>query len=424
MAITIRHSINAALQYGIANLNAFTIAPKRFLTDAPNGRILHCEEHASLSFVSESNSVKYSFFNDGNLMSKHYLHGTTSLRNSVPVRENLWFAPNGFDRVDLELSNSQNAITFPNDFNNAYWVKTNVVVTANTTTAPNGEANADTITPSSGSSFKSVNTGVLTSVVGQDYTFSVYAKKGEFKFIQLLLSVGQSTGNAYANFNLENGTFSMPAGISAYIVEMPNGFYKCSLTFKSANININGFVAVVPSLASARGASITGNASDKLYLWGAEFRSISETISSQKFSFNIDCECDKIRRQITWLNKLGGFDSWMFTGNETKSIQVNRITPIEYPILNNFTPPKRIYANRSNESFERHSVFHRTKDQATAEWLRSELINTIDAYVFSDGKYYPILITDTSQPIYDRALKDWKVLINYRMAYDINIQTR
>jgi hypothetical protein len=60
------------------------------------------------------------------------------------------------------------------EFDDAVWSKTNITVTANTTTAPNGTLTADKLTPSSSDSY--VRYLSFNGTAGSVYTFSFYAK--------------------------------------------------------------------------------------------------------------------------------------------------------------------------------------------------------------------------------------------------------
>jgi hypothetical protein len=67
-----------------------------------------------------------------------------------------------------------NLVLRSEEFENAVWSKTNITVTANTTTAPNGTLTADKLTPSSSDSY--VRYLSFNGTAGSVYTFSFYAK--------------------------------------------------------------------------------------------------------------------------------------------------------------------------------------------------------------------------------------------------------
>lgn len=148
-----------------------------------------------------------------------------------------------------------NRVLHNNDYDNAAWIKNNLTNSAGVLTS------TDTAT----SVFISQNSaGGFVS--GSTYTFHFIGKKGSTNFLQLLLSTGQSVGNAFANFDLNNGTCSLGAGVSATIV--PKGDkYVCSLTYVS---NVTGsndpLLWFVDSLAATRVANFTGPIGSTIFI--------------------------------------------------------------------------------------------------------------------------------------------------------------
>jgi len=67
-----------------------------------------------------------------------------------------------------------NLVTYSEAFDNAAWSKTNVTVTANSTTSPSGDMNADTL--AFGASGSEIVQSVSGLTAGQDYTLSIYLK--------------------------------------------------------------------------------------------------------------------------------------------------------------------------------------------------------------------------------------------------------
>ncbi len=140
-----------------------------------------------------------------------------------------------------------NRILHSNNFANAVWFKNNLTNSSGllTTTATNASVY---ISQNSAGGF----------VNGSTYTFSVSGKKGTTNFIQLLVSGGQSVGNAYANFDLNNGTYFLGAGVSASIF-VDEDFYRCSLTYVSSVTGSNDpIIWLVDSLSATRAANFTG----------------------------------------------------------------------------------------------------------------------------------------------------------------------
>jgi hypothetical protein len=76
-----------------------------------------------------------------------------------------------------------NLFSYSEQFENAYWVKSNTTVTANATTAPNGTLTADRIVSSAGSN--SYLYRLLNWTIGDTYTLSFYVKADSPQTIRL-----------------------------------------------------------------------------------------------------------------------------------------------------------------------------------------------------------------------------------------------
>ena len=129
---------------------------------------------------------------------------------------------------------------------NTTWSAASSSVTANTTANPlNGAVDADTITFTGGTTQKYVIQGFSFN---GNYTASVYLKAGTNQFVQFLVG---SDAAVYVNFDLVNGTRSGAFGSTANMVSLGNGWYRCSMSFKST-IGTHVFISAVDSLAASR----------------------------------------------------------------------------------------------------------------------------------------------------------------------------
>ena len=158
----------------------------------------------------------------------------------------------------------ENLLTYSQEFDNAAWVKNNVAVTSNTTTAPDGTVTADTLTASS----TTAATGVYqTPSRALGDTGSVYAKAGNVDFI----SIEDAGGTVYAKFNINTGTVVGSANCTASIVAAPNGFFRCIASNASAAPNIHFAVSVQSdgtNQPSWGGANTTSGSF--VYIWAAQ----------------------------------------------------------------------------------------------------------------------------------------------------------
>jgi hypothetical protein len=171
----------------------------------------------------------------------------------------------------------QNLLSYSQEFDNAYWVKTNVVITSNAVTAPDGTLSGDKLVTDNAILFSNslVRTGFISKAASATtYTATIFAKAGEFNRILLQVRDSASGANAAAiQFNLvdgsiavaasASGTFTNASSVAAYNVE--NGWYRCSLTFTSGTeTNLLFQISARDSVAT------TGDGTSGIYIWGAQ----------------------------------------------------------------------------------------------------------------------------------------------------------
>lgn len=161
------------------------------------------------------------------------------------------------------------------EFDDATWVKTSATVTANAVASPDGTTNADKIVVSN-----AITLGLTTGAgVSQDltkpasntaYSYTVYAKAGEFN--KLFLRIGNAAGtiNSSARFNLDAGTVDAPVingALSATVSIQPagNGWYRCTLRSTSSTDT-----SLKLEYLPGDGTATTGNGASGVYVWGAQ----------------------------------------------------------------------------------------------------------------------------------------------------------
>jgi hypothetical protein len=159
-----------------------------------------------------------------------------------------------------------NLLTYSAEFDNAGWTKTNSTITANATTAPDGTLTGDKHVPNlaanlgTGSSDTRVQQSP-SATSGTNYTFSIYAKAGEFDRIEFALL---ATPSVSAVFSLTSGT--VVSGTGASITPAGNGWYRCTLTVTAG---ATGALAVRWTAQSSLVS--TGDGTSGIFVWGAQF---------------------------------------------------------------------------------------------------------------------------------------------------------
>jgi hypothetical protein len=163
-----------------------------------------------------------------------------------------------------------NLAFYSEQFDNAFWTKGNFsTISANATTSPDGTLSADKhVSANSTAAFALgwVNASVVSGTV---YTFSVYLKRSEVRFVQLRNNI---SGNLFCNFDLELGVAGTPsAGLTASISNAGSGWYRCVITATSGGTATAGFLMnMVNSITDGLAQGIIGNGVNGYFVWGAQ----------------------------------------------------------------------------------------------------------------------------------------------------------
>jgi hypothetical protein len=144
-------------------------------------------------------------------------------------------------------------------FDNAYWFKARMSITANTTTAPNGTLTADSFVEDSTNNSHPLYTISPAVIQGLVYTISVYLKKGSRNYFNITPIAGNSVF-----FDLNNGTAT---GTGASIESVGNGWYRCIATYTASSTNADIYFQPSPN---GTDTYYQGNGSVSAYIWGAQ----------------------------------------------------------------------------------------------------------------------------------------------------------
>jgi hypothetical protein len=159
-----------------------------------------------------------------------------------------------------------NLALYSEQFDNAYWTKSQATITANATTAPDGTLTAEKFIEGSGSvAPECARTPIATS--NSIFTLSVFAKASERNF--LIINNNDGTGSFRVWFNLTTGVIgTTDAGVTAFIENVGNGWFRCGVarqmtTFASATSAFQ--------IGSADGVdTYTGDGTSGIFIWGAQ----------------------------------------------------------------------------------------------------------------------------------------------------------
>jgi len=157
-----------------------------------------------------------------------------------------------------------NLVTQSSDYSGYALSSINIV--SNISTSPDGSVNATSVT-NTNTGQSHIRTGFTASSTG-DYTGSSYIKKQDFDFIYV------EFGNAYAWFNISNGTLGNSGNfgsgwtfVSHSIESVGNDWYRISIT---ANNTIAGSYNFRPYQPSSANGSYTSGSTGTSFIWGTQ----------------------------------------------------------------------------------------------------------------------------------------------------------
>ena len=175
-----------------------------------------------------------------------------------------------------------NLLSYSEDFTNGLWTKTQITVSANSTTAPDGTNTADTITDVavlSGHNTSQVAAISSTSLI----TASCFIKKNVTRYVGVRLFVptnGVDVGRFSIVVDLETGLITSTltsgqtiANLSYSVVDSGNGWYRCIISGTSPVGNASLMTWLTPSGTPSNdgfaATSYLGNG-QSVFVWGAQ----------------------------------------------------------------------------------------------------------------------------------------------------------
>jgi hypothetical protein len=174
-----------------------------------------------------------------------------------------------------------NLVLYSEQFDNAYWTKLNVTVTANDAVAPDGTTTADKLIEDTSDNLHFVRAdAVARGAAGGLLSNSFFAKAGERRFITF--TGGHSNAqNYFVVFDLQDGVVvtsgvSGTSVLSSFNIELiGNGWYRCTVVGSvSASFTHRLFyISLIENPADIDGRgqeTYTGDGTSGIYIWGAQ----------------------------------------------------------------------------------------------------------------------------------------------------------
>jgi hypothetical protein len=161
-----------------------------------------------------------------------------------------------------------NLVQYSEEFDNAYWVKDNSVITANTATAPNGTLTADLLKVNTTSSSSQKYVIKIIPINSGYYTFSIYAKANTYGYIVIVSLVGGSVKTSY--FNINTGAVgTTTSGTTSSIESIGDGWYRITQTSLETT-SANRLFGVYFANSSLNNFNTTSDINDSFFIWGAQ----------------------------------------------------------------------------------------------------------------------------------------------------------
>jgi len=188
----------------------------------------------------------------------------TSAAINGPRFDHVYNGTNWVSKGLLVEEQRTNLLIYSEQFDNAAWIKTGLLITANSTVAPDGTTTADSAIPNNALLTPQIYR-ILASSIPVNY--SVFLKYNGIRYARISSAYIASGADA-AVFDLVDGTISLiGSAATAKISAVGNGWYLCSVSSSSAgaerNINPQNSPSIVLVDQSYNGTS-------GIYIWGAQ----------------------------------------------------------------------------------------------------------------------------------------------------------
>jgi hypothetical protein len=159
-----------------------------------------------------------------------YIATTTAAVSVGPVANlpRLDYLGSSCPRLLLEPQRT-NLLQYSEQIDNAFWAKSNVTISANAVTSPDGYTNADNLVENTATAVHGVGNLTGLTLTAVPYTFSVFVKKQNRNFFVISTFDGSTTLDGYFNINT-GAVATMPAGMTGTITNYGNGWYRCTAT--------------------------------------------------------------------------------------------------------------------------------------------------------------------------------------------------
>jgi len=180
-------------------------------------------------------------------------------------------------QTEVLKGTGQNLLLYSEQFDNAYWSKSNATITANSTTAPDGNVTADSLIENSATAEHALTQNAGTTIAANTpHIVSWYVKastrtKGTIKYV-----LNTFANQIAADFDLTAGTISSAyvalgsgsTNLVSSILNVGNGWYRVSVgaIIDSSSTSVRSQIL----LNNGTTTFYTGNGTSGFFIWGAQ----------------------------------------------------------------------------------------------------------------------------------------------------------
>ena len=245
------------------------------------------------------------------------------------------------------VTDYRNLLGYTEDYSNAVWSKNNSSIAVNQITAPNGTLTGNGLVDNATNAGHSFNNATGITVTANNYTLSVYAKKGNKDWIYL--NIYNGTNDAFAWFNLNTGiTGTVQSGLTSSIQDAGNGWYRVSIT---RNLPVTSNCYVQYGASNTDNSTIfVGTGTYNIYLWGTQFElgalsnyqqvlTTSANYMSNQMKFNMANPQDSDAAF-----RLAFSGGWTYSTNGAQPNGTNGYADTKFNLSSNFSTREQSYS--------------------------------------------------------------------------------
>jgi hypothetical protein len=285
--------------------------------------------------------------------------------------------PTTFESLGLLIEEQRTNLILQSETFSTTWSATRSAITANTVVSPAGTLTADVLSGDTSSDPHFISQSVTTTATAT--TFSIYAKAAGRNFVALQISDSTNTGQV-TYFNLSTGAVgTIGTGITASMVSVGNGWYRCIATVATAFAGSNPCIVAIADVDGS--LAYTGNGYFGIHIWGAQVEAGAFATSY------ITTVASQVTRAADTASMTGtNFSSWFNAAEGTMYAEALPPSGIDSSvrfvaaIYNTTAYSNAIRLERTGGSFRYVQTFNTSSGLTTAVWANNTNAKVVGGY--------------------------------------------